>query len=793
MADKAVRSRGRSGRGDGGTPRPGDGGRRGGFVARAAARYAARLCALVAMLAPAGCIMLAPLPRAATSEQRLANFPASAPAPLHGRVDIHWDAYQIPFIVAEDDRDVPFAMGMVHAHLRLGQMEMLRRVSQGRLAEMFGPFVVGIDHSLRILNLAAAAEQIEANLPESTRQWLDRYLEGVNHFREHAPRAPAEQRLLALGDEPWTLRDIITMGRLMSADVNWIVWYQLLQMKDEPGFDELLGRLKAHGRSGEVSFGDDLPVQLMRMLTGASRSGSNAFAVGGARTASGAAILGADPHLGLDLPNIWVLLGYHSPGAAAVGMTYPGVPAVLVGRNRDIAWGATNMRSLNTTLFDVSALGEDAFTQREERIAVRWWFDRRVRIRQTPYGPLINDAPILSGLDIPPTAMRWRGHEPSDELTPFLQLARASSWEQFRQAFDSYAISGQNFLYADREGNVGQVLAVEYDPAAGRAAVDGLLADPNNPDHQWGGGIPSTKLPAAYNPDRGYIVTANNNPVRTDPPIALIVSANDRYRRISDLIEQKAPVAVADAQAIQRDVYSVASHEAAKALALRLAKLPEAARRHRGAAELIEAMAAWDGHYTADSRSAVAYQVFIHHLVRLHYGRRYGPRAAEHLLGAMMSHDLIREDVEAGRMDDDLAEALRRAARPFRRNGTWGAMHRLHLRHMLANVPVIGGRFRYGDYPAAGSSTTVAKTAHSLTDGRHPVSYGAQSRFVTDLSDPDENYFVLLGGQDGWFGSANFKDQWELWRRHEYIRLPLTVEAAAQRSVHQTTLRPGEK
>ncbi len=750
-------------------------------------RYATGMFALLALIAP-GCALLSPLPRPTTTEQRLANFPADEPAPLYGQVDIYWDDYQIPFIVAEHDNDVPFAMGMIHAHLRMGQIEMLRRVARGQLAEMFGPFAVGLDRSIRVLDLAGAADRIRAELPADTIAWLERYVDGINHFREHAPKQPAEVRMLGVGDRPWTVEDVIVVGRLLSADVNWFVWYQMLQMRDEPGFEKFWERLKEEGRIGEVSFGGEDPMPLPGAVMGATRSGSNAFAVGGERTAGGGAVLGSDPHLGVDLPNFWVLMGYHSPGATAVGMTYPGVPAILVGRNRDIAWGATNMRSLNTTFYDVSTLPEDQITERTERIGVRWWLDRKVRIRETPFGPIINDAPILSRMEGPPIAMRWRGHDPSDELTPFLRLADASNWEQFRSAFATYAVSGQNFIYADRHGNVGQILAVEYDPAAGRAALDGLIADPHNPAHHWGEGIPSHELPAAYNPESGYVITSNNNPVRTDPPIALVASANDRYRRIGQLIERANPVTASDARAIQADVYSAASHQVAHELARRLEAVPQA-NEGRGAA-LRQALAEWDGHYRADSRGAVAYQVLINHVARLHYKQRYGRRATSHILGSFMFHDLVWQDLQAGEFDDHLREALRRSLRAFGRHESWGSMHQLRLNHALGQLPLVGNRFRYGEFPTSGSTTTIAKSAHVITDSRHTVRYGAQSRFVTDLSHPNENYFVLLGGQDGWFGSANFKDQWPLWRHNQRIRLPLVPEAAIERSKHHMTLQP---
>ncbi len=124
-----------------------------------------------------------------------------------------------------------------------------------------------------------------------------------------------------------------------------------------------------------------------------------------------------------------------------------------------------------------------------------------------------------------------------------------------------------------------------------------------------------------------------------------------------------------------------------------------------------------------------------------------------------------------------LRDALTAAATDCARFPTWGDMHVMRVQSVFANIPVIGSRFRLPDYPVAGSRETVMKTYHGVVNDRHPAGYGSQSRFIADMSDPDASWFVLFGGQDGWFGSANFADQIPLWRAGEYVRMPLTPGA----------------
>jgi penicillin amidase len=514
-----------------------------------------------------------------------------------------------------------------------------------------------------------------------------------------------------------------------------------------------------------------------------ARSGSNSVVVSAARSATGGALIANDPHLGLQQPNLWILGGYRSPSGASVGMMYPGIPVVLIGRNEWIAWGGTNMQGLSSSLFDVSSLEESAFTTRREKIRVRLWFDRTVEVRDSEYGPVISDAPLLSGLGLPTTALRWRGHQPSDEATTMLRVNRARTWEEFRRAFETYAVSGQNLVYADAEGNIGQLLAIEFFPAAGRTARQ-LPADPNDPANRWEESLKSTDLPAAFNPEAGYLVSCNNTPVRLDPGLTFLGNSNDRVRRFSERIEAETPITVEDLMRLQRDTFSESSLRAARGIADSLAS--EAGET----ADLVAELRAWDGRYDADSRGAVAYQLVLHRIVGNHYRERYGERIARYLRSSAALHDFVVEDLASGALSaEKVRAAARSAASDFARGEVWGDLHRIRVAHFLGSVPVLGARYRYGDFAAGGSSTTVRKSAHSVTNDRHFTTFGQNSRHVSDLADADANWFVLLGGQDGWFGSENLLDQVSLYREGRYVRIPLREETVRAAFPHRMVLR----
>ena len=738
-----------------------------------------------------GCGLLAPFPAKTTLEERLAVFPREA-VPLDRSVRIYWDEHQIPFIEAESDADLAFTLGMVHAHLRLGQMETIRRVAQGRLAEMAGPIATDIDHALRIVNFGKAAAAIEAALPDETRLWLERFVAGVNFYQRRTEARPFDYRLLNIEPEPWTVADVLTIGRLVGTDVNWLVWVANLKFRGEPDWPERWARLVRNGTSSVPSFESPREVAILNaLLAGLSRSGSNSVAISGERSASGGAIIANDPHLGITIPNTWLIVGYRSPSYHAVGLMAPGLPIIAVGRNLDIAWGGTNMRAASSDLFAQSDLAPDAFVTRSERIKVRWWFDREVTVRETDLGPVLSDAPVIEAREGEVFALRWVGHEVTDEITAFLKVNRARDWQEFRDAFVTYGVPAQNMIYADAEGRIGQLMAVKLPIRDSRVPAD-IVLDPAQETNAWHGYLGAADLPFIVDPPSGVIASANNRPVAAlEVPVGYFFSSSDRVRRLNELVRAHEKIGIEDISRIQRDVYAAS----AAALKERLVTAIETAGLGEtpGERRLIETLAAWDGHYASESKGALAFEIFVRHFIDAFYSPRLTEADIAAIAGSGRVFEFVVEDLEGpdGDLSGALTSALKEAAPRFAEFADWGEMHRLSLGHPLANIPVIGGRFRFADLAAAGSRETVMKTAHSTTADRHNTRYGSNSRHVSDLSDPDENYFVLLGGQDGWFGSSTLMDQVPLWREGRYIRVPLRIEAVREAFPHQMVLEPG--
>jgi penicillin amidase len=735
---------------------------------------ALRFSAYLAFLSPRP-----PRKNAISLQERLASFPTKE-IPIERRVEIRWSRHQIPFIEAGTDRDLAVALGLAHAHLRLGQMETLRRAAFGRVSEMIGPAGLDFDHTVRILDLGRAAPEIERRLPAETKEWLSGFVAGINHYLlRTAP--PHEFLLFDLKPEPWSVGDILTLGRLFASDIMWLIWLRLLPVRGRRGWGRLWARLiemDAAPAAGESALGG----AAMQALLASIRSKSNSLAVSALKSASESAWIASDPHLGLSLPCNWLIAGCRSPGYHAAGLMIPGMPFVALGRNPWIAWGGASLHAIASELCDISHMPEAALESREETIAVRWSAPRKVKVRNCRHGPVLSDS-VFYRVPGARFALRWVGHRATGEFTAMLAVNRARNWNEFKTALRGFAVPGQSMSFAGGAGDIGQALAA-WTPENMPAAPEDLIAPCAG--ETWSAFLTADRLPSWHNPPSGFVVSANSRP-DTEFVIGRLFSSRDRAGRISAILRQASTIDFPLLARLQQDVESASARKLCSRF-VQMARAKSSERLSAPAARILSVLSAWDGAYDVDSQAPAAFELALYHFARLFYPREV--LAAYSAAWAL--RDLIRSDVEAS--DEALIrplvlQAFARAARSLR-SRNWGQLHRLRIDHPLGLLPLAGRRYRYFDLPAAGGSETVMKTANGLPAGRHAVRFGSNARHVSKLSDIDFNYFVLLGGQDGWFGSTTFADQIPLWRRGEYIQVPLQPEAVGRAFPFVTELIP---
>lgn len=747
------------------------------------------------------CALVGPLPRETSLGERLAVFPGDAP--LRESVTVSWDEHQVPFIEAQTDEDLALALGMVHAHLRSGQMELLRRASRGRLAEGMGPWLVPVDHALRLMDFGATTPEIIAMMPGETRVFLEHFVEGVNHYQARQHRRPVEHRVLKWDFEPWTLDDLVTMSRLAAIDITWLYALRTLSLQEDPAWEEFWRRTQRLSGESIPSFrlphSPDAPETAVEgagpppryetafsrearlafdHLLGQTRSGSNAIAV--SRGGAGAPLFAADPHVGLQVPPLWLLAGMRSPSYHVVGFMLPGLPIIAIGRNEGGAWGGTNMLSQSSDFVELPP-GWEPTSERGERIAVRGWFSREVDLRWSEAGPVISDLPFFEREEgRPELALRWAGHDPSDEFTVFLRAARARDWEEFRTAFESYSVSGQNFVYAGTDGTIGQLMGTRL-PRRPNGVQERFSVPWEEAREWWSDMLGPHDLPSFSTRGPAVLVSTNNSPVDNSPvPVSRFFSSNDRQGRLLELLAEPETMTLERLREIQNDVVSPEYRAIARAVVPHLIR-GTSLRGH---------LERWDGAFTPDSRAALMAHLLVGHLAGAWYRELYGESIASTILSRDLASAFLLADLENDHRAPGVLRHINRAASATYADlgelppgATWGDFHRLTAAHAFSNLPVVGGRYVFTDDPASGNTLTVRKAATGLGGGPGRASYGQNARSLFDLSDPDENYFVLFGGQDGWINSVNSTDQVGMFLREEMIRLPLRPDLSSRRSM----------
>lgn len=760
---------------------------------------------------------------------------------LDAPVEVVRDRWGVPHLWAETEHDLLFAQGYVHAQDRLWQMEFNRLVASGRLASLLGAPLVETDRYLRTLGLRRAAEADWDRAGAGTRRMLEAYAAGVNHFLEtHADRLPLELTILSHRPDPWTPVDSLAWGKLMAFNLSLNHQYEILRGRlaaavgaegveqlfppypeDGPVIVTTPDPVVAPAADGEAAAAGRLLERVLASVPGGAGVawGSNSWVVHGSRTASGRPILANDTHLGLQMPSTWYENGLHGAGLDVVGFSFPGLPLVVIGQNRRIAWGITNMCSDVQDLY-LERL-DDPDVPRRYRHGEEWRELERIpetlevkggepvtfEVLATHRGPLIHE--VVDHLD-EPTSLAWTALGSGSRLLDALDaLDRAGDWASFRAALADWEAPSVNFTYAGADGDIGY-------QGTGRVPVrtpgdEGLAPKPGwTGELDWRGFIPFDELPRAHDPPAGYIVTANNRTAGDDYPHHIARDMADPYRaaRIHQVLDRSLAdgerVDLADVRALQADVLSIP----ARALAERLAAVePEGERQARA----LELLRSWDGRATADSPAAGLYQVWFYFLWPALYEDELGEELAADYrqLGISQVPVLLElmerpdspwfddrrtpetEDRDAilRRALDDALDWLAEHAGEEPAAWRWGALHTMTFAHAPFGSSGIGPverLFNSDTVPVGGDVFTVNEGMPDLARPFRMI-FGPSQRFIADLSDPGRSLAVNSTGQSGHLFHRHREDQVPLWAEVDYR--PVLPDRAAVDEHAEGTLR----
>lgn len=731
---------------------------------------------------------------------------------LHEPVEVLRDQWGIPHIYAHNAPDLFFSQGFIHAQDRLWQMEFQRRVGSGRLSEVLGERTLKADRWLRILGFERVAEETVKHMPAATRQLLDAYVAGVNaHLDSQA--LPVEFSILRFTPEAWRAEDTLVWLKMMawSLSVNWeaeLLRAQLIERLGaemaaglEPSPDFRPGIVPAELTLHRIGLSALTAAAAARPYTGPNAGdgvGSNSWVLAGRRSASGKPLLANDMHLTMGAPAIWY--ENHLVGEAfnVTGVSLPGVPGVIAGHNGQVAWGVTagfadvqdiyveHLRETPDGGVQVEFQGswQDAIVF-EEEIAVRGADTVVERVIVTPHGPIINSlAPQAAGED--PLALQWTANQPAPTLQGLFNIGRVGNAAAFQTALTEISEPVLNFVFADTQGNFGYTYAGRIPR---RARAHGGVPVPGwTGTHEWQGMIPFEELPHLFNPERDFIITANNRVMEGDyaHDLGHDFSIGDRALRIQELLHGRARLTVGDMQVMQFDLVS----PTARAVAQRLGQLETSEPKLARAAALLRA---WDGELAADSAAAALYQVFMRRLIThlldpklgvltpwyagqspnpvLTGGSVFGQRAWEWAQQVLAQPDSVWFDLGEGQAQAHVLQTVLGHSVAYLEKELgedwgawgWGRLHSLRLNHVLGSVKPLDALFSRGPFPIGGDNTTVWATGagtHHLDSSRM---ISAPFRFVADLADLRHAWGVLIPGQSGHPASPHYDDQIEQW------------------------------
>ena len=726
---------------------------------------------------------------------------AAALPGLSAETRVWRDAYGVPHIFAPSLDDAARALGYVHASERLYQMEIQRRVGQGRIAEIAGPDLVGVDRFTRTLDFYRLAQSSFAALSPWAQARLQAYADGVNAFIEtHKNALPPEFLILGDTPEPWKPADSLVWGKLMSVQLssNYAMEGLRAKLRQKLSPEQARWLFPMPKADWPVTTSPvanpshaalDSPDDQLGALLPERRGASNEWVVSGARTVTGKPILANDPHLEIGAPILWYLARIVTPEGSVKGGTVPGLPVVLLGQNDRIAWGITNAYTDVQDLFVETIDPADAnryltpdgpkpFATRDETIHVKGGTDVVLHVRATRHGPVLSDVDAnLAALAGPGKAMAlaYTGLGGQDTTAEsLLRVDVAHDWDEFLAALRLYQTPTQNLVYADVSGDIGFIspgLVPLRKSGDGLAPTDGASGQTD-----WIGTIPFEQWPQLHNPDAGFVFNANNALVADDhqPTLGQDWEEAFRARRIQQFFDTIDKHSLDTSAAMQADHLSLA----AKELLPFLKRVTPSDERARQALALL---AGWNGVMDKDRPEPLIFTAFLDALHRIMLVEKVGlsmsekgPFAATTLISLLGDHPSWCD--ASAKPDPDCRATLARAldeglALVVKRDGAdmsqwkWGHEHVALLQHKVySHIPLLD-RLSDLSMPSSGGFYTLDRGGGFEVPPDQPFArtHGAGFRGLYDLADPDKSRFMIATGKSGHIFSPHYRDLAPLW------------------------------
>jgi penicillin amidase len=739
---------------------------------------------------------------------------------LKGKVDVYFDERLVPHVFAENDEDLYFVQGYLHAKFRLFQMDLSTKAAEGRAAEIVGAKAIRHDRLKRRLGMRYAAETAlrEAEKDPNTKLAFDSYTKGVNTYISSLTSSslPVEYKLLDLQPEKWSNIRTALLLKMMAEMLSSGTERDLISTNSQSNFsqdelkqiypqvpDSLLPIVPkgtvfpqagimpvAPASADSLYLRNKKPIADLPFEKQNDNNGSNNWVVAGSKTQSGAPILCNDPHLELSLPSIWFEIQLTTPGSNVYGASLPGTPFVIIGFNDHIAWGVTNAQRDVKDYYEIKF--QDNKTKREywfngqwkktdllreEKIIVRGGKPFYDTVAYTAFGPVMYDEGFLDDYEIAKgrnLAVRWVAHDPSNDGLAFYKLNRAKSYAEYEEAIKSFDCPGQNFVFASKTGDIAIWQQGKF-PA--RWDRQGLYIMPGeDSSYMWQGFIPQGENPHALNPERGYLQSANQRPADSTYPYFIpgtYISA--RGITIDHKLAAMNGITPADMKKLQVDYFNTTAEDARPLLV----KYVKEGELNADEKKYLDMLKGWDLNASPTSTGQTVFKcwwdsletgIWKDELMRTTPGGEMPNEQTT--LEWLLRDSAMRyiDDVNTPTVEtlyDVVTTALKKATIQLKKadsgNGLeWAKFKDPGIYHISDKGKSALLPFARLHIPVGGDDNII----NALTQ-----SHGPSWRMIVQLSSPTEAYGVYPAGQSGNPGSKYYDNFVDTWVKGEYYPL----------------------
>lgn len=703
---------------------------------------------------------------------------------IKNKVDVWFDDRMVPHINADNDYDLYYTQGYIHACFRLWQMDMQTRAAAGRISELLGEKAIKYDRTQRRKGMVYGAEQslkaMEAD--PRTRTALNAYRDGINQYISSLSKKdyPLEYKLMGFAPEQWSNIKSALLLMYMSDDLSGDVLdvglsYYLQDVLTKEQLDFYFPE-KVEGSTPVIPAGTpyaepslpmpgvpdgnlwpDLTFEQTPDDNTQSGKGSNNWVVGGSKTNSGNPILCNDPHLSLNLPSLWFEVQLSAPGINVYGVSLPGAPGVIIGFNDNISWGFTNNYRDVKDFYTIDVIDNNSyrfngvsrdFKKRAEVIKVKGKPDVVDTVRYTVHGPLMYDKGFKEPNGITqPLAIKWIALEESNELLSVYLLNRARNYDSFVTAINYFLCPAQNFIYSDTKGSIalwGQGQYINKWKDQGRLVMEGT-----DSLTLWGDLIPVKENPHAFNPKKGYLSSANQNVADTTYPYWFNGKFNElRAWRINEALDTISNVTVEDMFRLQNDNHSVLARMITPYL-LEVLKTKGIEDKYT------QLLSSWNYNYSTDSKAASVFQLWWNVLYPTLWAQTFkvSPDGLKPL-PERTAQILLHHKDSLKKADAVIVATYKKAADTIAQLEEQGELEWYKIKNTSINHLAKLAPFSYSGIENGGWGNTI-----NAMKGNHGPSW----RMVVQMNEQPEAYGVYPGGQSGNPGSkyyANFIDKW---------------------------------